>query len=136
MDENLAITIIDFLANPLISLFKIDNKNLIDCIKASKKLHFDNKQKLIRIKEKADRNIVIFKDILIDIHLDSNEKIFENFCKKIMEKITEKSQDLLNKLIKIEKIDKNIFFNFSNEKYACELEKILNESIKNKMIFF
>jgi hypothetical protein len=132
MDENLAITTNNFISNPLISPFKIEMQNLIDCIKASKKLHYDNKQKLIRFREKADRNIVIFKDIL----QDSNNENYENICKIIKQKITEKSQNLINNLKDVEKIEKNIFFNFENEKYACDLEKILVESKKNKENFF
>jgi hypothetical protein len=132
MDENLAITTNNFISNPVISPFKIEMQNLIECIKASKKLHYDNKQKLIRFREKADRNIVIFKDIL----LDSTNENYENICKLIKQKITEKSENLNNFLKEVEKIENNIFFNFENEKYACDLEKILDESKKNKENFF
>lgn len=130
MDENLAINTTSFLNNPLISPFNIEMQNLVECIKASKKLHYDNKQKLIRFKEKADRNIVIFKD-----QVSSNED-FENFKNQMTSKIKEKSQEILPYLKDVEKIDKNAFFNFECEKFACDLEKILDDSKKNKENFF
>lgn len=126
MDENLAINTNNFINNTIISPFGLDMQNLIDTVKASKKLHYDNKQKLIRFKEKADRNIVIFKDIV------KKEEDFENFSNLLKMKIKEKSQDLITCLKNVEKINQNIFFNFENETYACDFEKILDDCKKNK----
>lgn len=65
LDENLAININDFIDHILFKDFKLSYYNIQDVAKKSKKFHFDTKSKLIKCKEKPDRNVVIFKMINI-----------------------------------------------------------------------
>ncbi len=127
MDENLAININTFLANEIFKNLKFDKQNLIEMVKQSKKLHYDNKSQFIKFKEKADRNIIIFKNII------ENDEDVLNKCEYIKNAIDSKSKNMIAKLKGIDKVDKNLMFIFDNEDHSQEIEKLINESLKNKV---
>lgn len=127
MDENLAININEFINHPLFRDFNFNNQKLIEIIKQSKKLHYDNKSQFIKFKEKADRNIVIFNNFI-----EEDQDII-NKCETIKCKIKEKAKNLINRIKGVDKIEKNLMFIFDNEDHSQELEKIINESKKNNV---
>jgi len=130
MDENLAIDINNFLSNNILKEFKLEKQNIIDVVKQSKKLHYDNKSQYIKFKEKADRNIVIFKNII------ENEEDILLKCEFIKSAIENKSKCLLNKIKGFDRVEKNLMFIFDNEDHSQELENFINNSLKNNVIKF
>lgn len=130
MDENLAININNLLINSIFKELKLDKQNVIEIVKQSKKLHYDNKSQFIKFKEKADRNIIIFRNIL-----ESDEDVIPK-CDYFKNAIGNKSKCLIGKLKGIDKVDRNLFFIFDNEDHTQEIEKLINTSLKNKVFFF
>lgn len=130
MDENLAININSFLINALFQEFKLDKQNVVDIVKQSKKLHYDNKSQFIKFKEKADRNMIIFRNII-----ENNEDVIPK-CDNIKSSIGNKSKCLIGKLKGVDKVDKNLMFVFDNEDHTQEIEKLINASLKNKVLMF
>lgn len=130
MDENLAIIINDFLVNNLFKNLKLDRQNIIDIVKQSKKLHYDTKSQFVKFKEKADRNIIIFRNVL-ESEEDVNSK-----CELIKNVIGNKSKCLISKLKSIDKVEKNLMFIFDNEDHTQEIEKLINNSLKNNVKIF
>lgn len=128
MDENLAININNFLSNIVFKGIKLDKQNVIDVVKQSKKLHYDNKSQLIRFKEKADRNIIIFRNVLVSDE-DVNPK-----CDYIKNAIGNRSKCLIGKLKGVDKVEKNLMFIFDNEDHTQEIEKLMNLSLKNEVL--
>ena len=90
-------------------------------------MHYDNKSQIIKFKEKADRNIVIFKNYI------ENEEDIMNKCEFIKNVIKEKSKNLLIKLKGVDRVEKSLMFIFDNEDHSQELEKLINNSLKNNV---
>ena len=127
MDENLAININFFLINKIFKELQLDKQNIIDIVKQSKKLHYDNKSQFIKFKEKADRNIIIFRKV-IETDEDVNPK-----CEYIKNAIGHKSKCLIGKLKAVDKVDRNLMFIFDHEDHTQDIEKLMNDSLKNKV---
>jgi hypothetical protein len=126
MDENLAINIIDFIGNPVMSELQLNQAKLIETIKLSSKFHYDNKLSLIKLKEKADRNILIIRHFLTTAY-DRTEK--EEFIKKV---ISECNVNYINKIKKIDFVGDSIHVVFQHEDFSMEVEKYLNNLVQGK----
>jgi len=126
MDENLAINIIDFIGNPVMSELQLNQAKLIETIKLSSKFHYDTKLSLIKFKEKADRNILIIRHFLTTAD-DRTAK--EEFIKKI---ISNCNGNYINKIKKIDFVADSIHVVFQHEDFSMEVEKYLNNLIQGK----
>lgn len=129
MDENLAININNFLTNSVFKGISFDKQNIIDIVKQSKKLHYDNKSQFIKFKEKADRNMIIFKNVV-----ESDGDVIPK-CEFIKNAIGNKSKCLIGKLKVVDRVEKNLMFIFDNEDHTQEIEKLMNLSLKNQVFY-
>lgn len=124
MEENLFININDFIENPTIKDLKLNKSKLINVIKTSQRFNYDHKSSTIKIKEKADRNMLIVKSLITadmtpeDI---SNKKAYlESLIMSCRENI---------RIVKIERILDDFHVVFEHEDISMEIEQYI---IKNK----
>lgn len=155
MDQNMAISIDTFLANPLIKDCKIDKVMLIDIVKNSKEFHYDKKTKMLKFKKKADLNILIvsdfkFKDRQDDLNSEDYVQDKLNFLKKTLllscnykcNSDISSTKDYMNfpsKLRKIQYINENSSFQiiFDAEQWASLafgfLQDLVNDGYFSKI---
>jgi len=123
----------DFVNNPLLKDFKIKQNKIIEIIKSSHKYHYDTKTQLIKLKEKADRNILIINNFNPQTS-NQNEQI--EYIKSI---INEFSETYFSKIRKIDQIGSGYHIVFDHEDVSMEVEKyflwlteINKQEIKNE----
>ena len=113
LDENLSIHLTDFLNHSLFIDHKIHKEKLIEVLKKSKIFVWDYRTGLIKLKEKADRNILIVSNCTYDI--ENIKHILLNINKLY-----------INKIKNIEKFEISFHIIFDHEDTSMEIEKILN----------
>jgi hypothetical protein len=120
MEENLYININDFIDNPTLRDLKLNKTKLIEIIKSSKKFNYDTKSSTIKIKEKADRNLLIVKSL---ISIDStNEEVQEK--EDYLRKVIKSFKDNI-KIKKIERVEAAFFVIFEHEDISMQVEKFI-----------
>jgi hypothetical protein len=118
MDENLSININDFINNEILSQLQLNQAQLIDIIKSSNKFHYDNKNSLIKFKEKADRNILIIANF---VNTDERKEK-EEFVRKL---ISDFNSNYIKEIKKIDLVGDSFHVVFQNEDISMDVEKYL-----------
>lgn len=125
MDENLSINISDFIKNPIFSELHLDQAQIIALIKSSNKFHYDTKTSLIKFKEKADRNILIIGNYVMQC-----EKIAkEEFITKL---IGDLNINYVSKIKKIDLVGDSFHVVFQNEDISMDVEKYIFNMLEEK----
>lgn len=134
LDENLAININDFISHELFKEYSLNILNIQDIVKQSKKFHFDNKTKMIRFRDKPDRNIIILnlEKFLKEesSKLNSEEILSIDKIEFIKEYFLKDDKNITKNIKNFQEAYGNILILLENEESALELEKIFQQKIK------
>jgi hypothetical protein len=128
MDENLAIHITEFISCPLLQHLDLKRNKLVEIIRQSVKYHYDNKTGLIKFKEKADRNIIIFNNYIRD---DNEVEAKQEEIKNILKSLGKNS----SKIKAFQRVVEALHVIMDHENTSIELEKIISEQIVQDVSF-
>jgi len=116
MDDNLSLTMLDYLSNEKIAKFNFNKETLIDAIKHSDKYIYE--PNLIKLKYRPKRKSIVFRDVPKENQKE--EKILEIF-------------DILGDknyradIVKIEELNGLFFVFFKDEEKTLEIFKLIEK---------
>jgi DNA-binding transcriptional regulator YhcF (GntR family) len=123
MDENLAINIVDFISSPLLQHLDLKRNKLVETIRQSTKYVYDNKTSLIKLKEKADRNIIIINGYLKDgSDVEKKQEEIKQICETL-------GKGYVAKIKSFQKVEEALHVIMDHENSSMELEKLLVDKI-------
>ena len=132
MDDNLSLTMIDYLSNHGISKHKFSKEALIDAIKHSEKYIYEPKADLIKLKYRPKRKSIVFRDIPKEHQ--KKEKFLEIFD-------LSGEHNYKEKIVKLEDLNGLFFVYFDDEDTTLEIYKWIeklkeNCKVKTLLIIF
>jgi hypothetical protein len=123
MDENLAIHITEFISCPLLQHLELKRNRLVEIIRQSNKYLYDNKTGLIKLKEKADRNILILGGYIKD---ENDTEAKQEGFKTVLGTL---GKNYASKIKAFQRVGDALHVIFDHENTSMELEKVLGDVI-------
>jgi hypothetical protein len=114
MDDNLNLTMLDYLSDQKIANFNFNKESLIEAIKHSDKYIYDSKSDLIKLKYRPKRKSIVFRDVPKENQKE--EKILEIFD-------LSGEKHYRADIAKIEELNGLFFVYFENEDKTLEIFK-------------